>query len=128
MLVTDLVMLDIKHIDTTHHKNITSMYNKRILDFLNYLDTIQKPVWIRHVVVPGLTDEPKWLQKLGYEIGQYTCIRSLDVLPYHSMGVSKYQKLGIPYPLEGTKDGTMELAKQAKQYILSGIQFRRTEL
>lgn len=125
MGVTDLVMLDIKHIDPIHHKEITGTDNQRILSFLKYLDMIQKPVWIRHVVVPGLTDDPKWLQKLGYEIGAYRCIQSLDVLPYHTMGVSKYKKLGLAYPLEGTADGTKELAQQAKAYILSGIRLRR---
>ncbi len=127
MSVTDLVMLDIKHIDPEHHKKITAQNNKRILEFLSYLDKIQKPVWIRHVVVPGLTDEPKWLQKLGYEIGKYHCIKALDVLPYHSMGTVKYKELGIPYPLEGTKDGTKELAQTAKSYILSGIKLKRQE-
>lgn len=127
MKVTDLVMLDIKHIDPEHHKKITAQDNKRILEFLSYLDQMQKPVWIRHVVVPGLTDEPKWLQKLGYEIGGYSCIQALDVLPYHSMGTTKYKELGIPYPLEGTEEGTKELARQAKVYILSGIQLRKQE-
>lgn len=127
MHVTDLVLLDIKHIDAKHHKNITSMENGRVLEFLKYLDDIQKPVMIRHVVVSGLTDDPHWLQKLGYEIGQYRCIYALDVLPYHSMGVSKYQKLGILYPLEGLQDTTPELAKQAKAHILSGIRLRRAK-
>lgn len=128
MKVTDLVMLDIKHIDSEHHKKITARDNKCILEFLSYLDQIQKAVWIRHVVVPGLTDDPKWLQKLGYEIGDYNCIKALDVLPYHSMGVSKYKELGIPYPLEGTKDGTKELAIQAKAYILSGIKLKKQKV
>lgn len=126
--VTDLVMLDIKHIDSKHHKEITAQDNKQVLEFLSYLDQIQKPVWIRHVVVPGLTDEPKWLQKLGYEIGGYNCIKALDVLPYHSMGVSKYKDLGIPYPLRETEDGTKELAIQARSYILSGIKRKRQAL
>lgn len=125
MKVTDLILLDIKHIDPEQHKKITGHTNKRILEFLNYLDQIQKPVWIRHVVVPGLTDDPKWLQKLGYEIGSYSCIKALDVLPYHTMGISKYKELGIPYPLEGVQEGTKELAEKAKSYILSGIRFRR---
>lgn len=125
MSVTDLVMLDIKHIDPEHHKTITSRKNDNILHFLKYLDDIQKDVWIRHVVVPGLTDDPKWLQTLGYELGKYTCIKALDVLPYHSMGQRKYEELGIKYPLEGTPDGTKEQAILAKQYILSGIEIRK---
>lgn len=125
MSVTDLVMLDIKHIDPEHHKKITAQNNDRILQFLAYLDSIQKDVWIRHVVVPGLTDEPKWLQKLGYEIGDYRCIKTLDVLPYHSMGVVKYEELGMKYPLEGTPDGTKEEALRARNYILSGIRIRK---
>lgn len=127
MAVTDLVMLDIKHIDPEHHKKITSHGNERVLNFLKYLDSIQKPVWIRHVVVPGLTDDPKWLQKLGYEIGNYTCIKALDVLPYHSMGSDKYIVLGMEYPLKDTPEGTKEQALTARNYILSGIVIRRNE-
>lgn len=126
--VTDLFMLDIKHIDPAHHRKITGQDNRRILDFLAYLDEKKKDVWIRHVVVPGLTDEPAWLQKLGYEIGGYQCIKALDVLPYHSMGKGKYEELGITYPLADTPDGTKEMAVQAKNYILSGIRMKRTSL
>lgn len=128
MQVTDMVMLDIKHIDNTHHKKITAQENRRILEFLAYLNEIQKTVWIRHVVVPDLTDDPKWLQFLGYELGKFTCIKALDVLPYHSMGIAKYKELGIAYPLMDTPDGTPELAKKAKNYILFGYQKRRQEL
>lgn len=125
MKVTDLVMLDIKHIDPQQHKKITSHGNDRILQFLEYLDQIQKPVWIRHVMVPGLTDDPKWLQKLGYEIGKYNCIEALDVLPYHAMGISKYEKLGLSYPLKDTPEGTKDEAVKARNYILSGIGIRK---
>jgi len=121
MKVTDLVMLDIKHIDPVHHKKITSQDNQRILQFLHYLNSVQKDVWIRHVVVPGLTDDPKWLQKLGYELGNYSCIKALDVLPYHSMGIVKYEEMGMEYPLKDTPDGTKELVVRARNYILSGM-------
>ena len=127
MAVTDLVMLDIKHIDPKQHQKLTEQNNDRILQFLEYLDSIQKNVWIRHVVVPGLTDDPKWLQKLGYEIGDYECITGLDVLPYHSMGISKYEEMGMEYPLKDTPEGTKEQALEARNYILSGMRIRKKE-
>jgi hypothetical protein len=67
------------------------------------------------------------LQKLGYELGCFTCIKALDVLPYHSMGISKYEALGLEYPLKGTPDGTKGLAQTAKNYILSGMRIRRQQ-
>jgi len=121
MKVTDLVMLDIKHIDPEGHKDLTGHDNADILAFARYLDEKKVPVWIRHVVVPGITDDPNQLYQLGQFIGTLSNIKALDVLPYHVMGVSKYEELGIPYPLKGIEAATRDQALAAKQIILQGF-------
>ena len=100
---TDLVMLDIKHIDPEKHKELTSQPNDKILAFAEYLAEKGIDIWIRHVIVPGITDDDKYLYKLGYFIGGLKTLRALDALPYHTMGKVKYEKLGIPYRLEGVE-------------------------
>ena len=119
MTMTDLVLLDIKHIDPQAHKELTGHDNAGILAFARYLADKEIPVWIRHVVVPGITDEPGALARLGAFLGTLPNVKALDVLPYHIMGVSKYKELDIPYPLEGVEPATQKQAKDAKQIILT---------
>ena len=121
MKYTDLVMLDIKHIDPEHHKAMTAHSNERILAFAKYLEEKKIPLWIRHVVVEGYTDDPEYLLELGKFIGRLKNLRALDVLPYHSMGESKYREMGITYPLAGVAPTSPQKAKEAKEIILSGI-------
>ncbi len=125
MQVTDLVMLDIKHIDPEAHRELTAQDNAGILAFARYLDKQQVPVWIRHVVVPGITDDPGALARLGAFLGTLGNVKALDVLPYHVLGVSKYQELGIPYPLDGVPAATKEQAKQARAIILTAYRQAR---
>lgn len=117
---TDLVMLDIKHIDNQEHIKLTTKENNNTLNFLRYLDKKKKPVWIRHVVVPGITLDEKSLLKLGRFLQDFSNIRYIDVLPYHTMGVEKYKKLGIPYRLEGVESATEKDAYYAREAILRG--------
>ena len=128
MAVTDLVMLDIKHIDADAHRELTGHDNSGILSFARYLAEKNIPVWIRHVVVPGITDDPGALTRLGAFIGTLPNVKALDVLPYHIMGVSKYKELNLPYPLEGVEPATQKQAKDAKQIILTAYwQVRRRQ-
>ena len=128
MAVTDLVMLDIKHIDADAHRELTGHDNSGILAFARYLAEKNIPVWIRHVVVPGITDDPGALARLGAFIGTLPNVKALDVLPYHIMGVSKYKELNLPYPLEGVEPATQKQAKDAKQIILTAYwQVRRRQ-
>lgn len=117
----DLVMLDIKHIEPEHHKELTAHDNKNILSFAGYLSENNVPMWIRHVVVPDITTDEKYLYELGRFIGSLKSVKALDVLPYHVMGVSKYEQLGIEYPLKGTEPATKEQAEAAKTVIMRGI-------
>jgi len=119
MEVTDLVLLDIKHIDPEGHRTLTGHGNEHILAFARYLEEKKIPVWVRHVVVPGITDDPQLLTRLGEFLGTLSNVKALDVLPYHIMGVSKYRELDIPYPLEGVEPATKKMAMTAKQIILT---------
>ena len=118
LAVTNLVMLDIKHIDDEKHKKLTAHSNKQILAFARYLDEKQIPIWIRHVVVPGITLYRNYLEELGQFMATLHNVKALDVLPYHSMGKIKYDELGMTYPLANTREATKEEAIAAKQIIL----------
>jgi len=115
---TDLVLLDIKHIDDAEHKKLTGVSNKNILDFALYLSEKQIPVWIRHVVVPGITFDSVYLKKLGKFLANLHNIQALDVLPYHDMAIPKYENLKINYPLKGVPPLTKEQAIEARNIIL----------
>ena len=125
MKYTNLVMLDIKHIDPTKHKQLTAQENKGILAFAKYLEEKEVPLWIRHVVVPGISDDPDDLRNLGRFIGSLKNLKALDVLPYHTMGVNKYKELGMEYPLEGVDALPKEEAEIARRYILEGVRETR---
>lgn len=117
--LTDLVMLDLKHIDEEGHKKLTGHSNKNILAFARYLDEKHVDIWVRHVIVPGITLYREYLEQLGTFIGSLNNVKALDVLPYHSMGKVKYDNLGMKYPLESTPEPSKEDAKAAKNIILS---------
>lgn len=125
--VTNLVMLDIKHIDPAKHLDLVKQPNDGILAFAKYLDEKGVEIWIRHVVVPGITDDPEELHKLGYFIGGLKNLKALDVLPYHTMGKAKYEKLGMEYRLKDVPDMDKNRVPELKQYILNGIKERRAE-
>ena len=128
MTMTDLVMLDIKHIDPDKHIELTSQPNDGILAFAKNLDEKNIPIWIRHVVVPGITDDDVYLRKLGYFIGSLNNLKALDVLPYHDMAKPKYKELGIDYKLKDVPPLDASIAVEKKAIILEGIKERRKEL
>lgn len=123
--VTDLVMLDIKHIDPEGHRKLTGQLLEPILAFARYLDEHNIPVWIRHVVVPGITFDQTELSRLGQFIASLNNVKALDVLPYHDMGKTKYEKLGIDYVLKDTPPLEKSQALAARQLILSAIRKTR---
>lgn len=127
MKVTDLVMLDIKHIDEEKHKILCGKPNANILDFAHYIDEKGVDIWIRHVIVKGYTLDDEYLDRLGYFIGGLKNLKALDCLPYHSMGVVKYEKLGIKYPLEGMEALTNDDAIYARGKIIEGAKRRRKD-
>ena len=121
MAVTRLVMLDIKRIDSVKHEALCSQKNDHILAFARYLDQKGIPIWIRHVVVPGYTDDEASLYRLGRFIGTLHHVTALDVLPYHDMGKAKYAQLGLDYPLKDVPPLSKEKAQTARTVILRGI-------
>lgn len=128
LAVTDLIMLDIKHINPEIHKELTAHSNHRILFFARYVDEKKISMWIRHVVVPGVTDDPESLYELGYFIGSLRYVKSLDILPYHTMGKDKYRQLGLEYPLGDLEDCTREQALTARALIMDGIREKRKQM
>ena len=125
MAVTDLVLLDLKHTDEEEHRKLTGHSNSAVFAFLEFLEECKVPVWIRRVVVPGYTDDEEELLRLGEYIGGFANLQAVEVLPYHSMGVSKYKELGIPYRLEGVPEERKETAVEKRKVILQGIRNRR---
>lgn len=118
---TDLVLLDIKHIDDEEHKKLTGASNKNILAFAQFLSEKQIPVWIRHVVVKDITLNEKYLKELGRFLKTMKNIKALDILPYHNMAIPKYEALGINYPLKNTPPTTKEEAIWARDIILQNM-------
>lgn len=125
MRLTDLVMLDIKHIDPEKHMWLCEQPNNNILDFAKYLDEKHVDMWIRHVIVPGITDDDKYLYELGKFIGQFSNLKALDALPYHTMGESKYEQLGMEYRLKGVPAMDKNILLEKKDIILKGIKVTR---
>ena len=114
---TDLVLLDIKHIDEDEHKALTGFSNKRMLDFAQFLSENGKKMWIRHVLVPDITDKDEYLQKLKQFISGLKTVERVEVLPYHTMGEVKYEKLGLPYPLKGVQPPAKQRIENARKIL-----------
>ena len=117
MQVTNLVLLDIKHINNQEHIKITGRPNKPVLEFCEYLSQKNIPVIIRHVVIPGLTFNETYLKQLGNYLKKFKNIVSIELLPYHTLGVPKYKELGLEYKLEGVPDLSPEELKKANSII-----------
>jgi pyruvate formate lyase activating enzyme len=118
MEYTDLVLLDIKHIDSEVHQQLTGWGNENILDCARYLSDIRKPVWIRHVLVPTVTDDDDALHRLHDFISTLNNVEKIEVLPYHTLGVYKWEQLGIPYTLKDISSPTEERIKNAERILL----------
>ena len=103
---TDLVLLDIKHINDEKCKKLTTQSNNNVLEFAKYLNLKEKEIWIRYVLVPTINDEEGDLLRLKQFINSLDNVTKIEVLPYHTLGIEKYRKLGIPYRLEGVLEPT----------------------
>lgn len=117
LAVTDLFLLDVKHIDDTAHRALTGRSNAAPLAFARYLSKRNKPVWVRHVLVPGLTDDDAALRRLREFLNTLTNVEKVEVLPYHTMGEVKYKKLGISYPLAGVTPPEKERVANAVRIL-----------
>lgn len=114
---TDLVLLDIKHIDDEKCKELVGTSNKKELEFAKYLSDNNIKMWIRQVLVPGYTDDEQDLLKLKNFINSLKTVEKVQFLPYHSMGKYKWEKLGVSYPLDGVKDADFADVRKANTII-----------
>lgn len=121
MELTDTVLLDIKHIDDEEHRKLTRHSNSNILDCARYLSEIDKPVWIRHVLIPGITDKDEYLVRLRDFLSTLHNIERIEVLPYHTLGVYKYEKLGIDYPLKDVQPPAAERVANANDILQQAL-------
>lgn len=121
MDATDLVLLDLKEINPQRHKELTGFDNANILDMARCLSDMGKPVWIRHVLVPGHTDLDEDLDALGAFIDTLDNVQRVEVLPYHTLGKFKWENLGVPYSLEDVAPPSAERIKNAEQRLHAGF-------
>ena len=114
---TDLILADIKHIDPREHLRLTGQPNDNILDMLRFLSAERQPVWIRHVLVPGVTDDDDTLRRTGQFIETLQNVEKIEVLPYHSLGAFKWKELGIPYSLEDVSPPAPDRVQHAERIL-----------
>ena len=117
MKSTSLVILDLKEIDPEKHRRLTGRDNANILAMARHISDLGVPLWIRHVLVPGLTDDEDGLRKTAEFISSLKTVQRVEVLPYHTLGLFKWQKLGIPYPLPDAVPPTAEQVKRAEELL-----------
>lgn len=117
MSVTDLVLLDLKIMDESGHAELTGRTNENILQMARYLSDTGKKMWIRHVLVPGITDDESDLIKMREFISSLNTVERVEVLPYHTLGLMKWKELGMEYPLEGVPTPTQEQVKRAEKLL-----------
>ena len=114
---TSLVILDLKEIDPERHRQLTGKDNANILAMARHISDLGIPLWIRHVLVPGLTDDEEGLRRTADFIRSLKTVQRVEVLPYHTLGLFKWQKLGIPYPLPDAVPPTAEQVKRAEELL-----------
>ena len=117
MASTSLVILDLKEIDPERHRRLTGKDNANILAMARHVSDLGVPLWIRHVLVPGLTDDEAGLRRTADFIRSLNTVQRVEVLPYHTLGLFKWQKLGIPYPLPDAVPPTPEQVKRAEELL-----------
>ncbi len=117
MKYTDILLVDIKHIDEKEHVELTGKSGKNIRQMFAYLDGIKKPIWIRHVLVPGITDNDEYLLATRDFIRTLSNVKRVEVLPYHTLGLMKYKELGLPNRLEGVESPSKERILNAKNIL-----------
>ena len=115
--LTDLVLLDIKHIVPEKCKNLVGFSNEKELAFARYLSEKNIPMWIRQVIIPGITNGENDLLLLKKFLATLNNVQKIELLPYHSLGKYKWERLGVNYPLENVPDATSEDIENAKKIL-----------
>ena len=114
---TDLVLLDLKEMDNDCHKDLIGVSNQKILSFAKHVSDNNVPMWIRHVLVPGITDDEKHLNKLKEFIQTLKSVEKVEVLGYHWLGKDKWELMGEKHPLEGVKEASVEDIQRAEKIL-----------
>lgn len=122
---TDLILLDIKHINDVEHQELVGTSNKLILEFARYLSAKNVPVVIRHVLVPFITAKARYLHELRLFLDSLTNVVAIDILPYHTKGIRKWKALGLEYPLTGTREPNAEEIAEANTILKQGYALRK---
>ncbi len=117
MQVTDILLMDIKHVNEEEHIKLTGTTGKNVVDMFRYLDEIKKPIWIRHVLTPGITDNDEYLAQTRDFIRTLHNVERVEILPYHGLGAIKYRELGLDYELKETPSPTEERVKTAREIL-----------
>jgi pyruvate formate lyase activating enzyme len=120
---TDLILLDLKHINRKKHISLTGMGNDHILQFAKLLSDKQIPVWIRHVLVPTISDIDEDLHELGDFIATLQNVKKIEILPYHKLGVYKWEALGLEYPLADIEPPSQDRVKNAYEILSKQVVF-----
>ena len=112
---TDLVLLDMKQINPERHMNLTGRSNEQTLKTAQWLEEHEKPFWLRYVLVPGISDFEEDIRALGEHFRNYKMLQRIEILPYHTLGIHKYESLGQEYQLKDTPHNTPEQLDRAKR-------------
>ena len=115
--LTDLVLLDVKQIDSTKHRALTGRDNAQTLKTAAWLEENGRPFWLRYVLVPGYSDAEEDIRTLGQTLGGYKQLQRVELLPYHTLGVHKYEAMGWEYKLKGVKENTPEQLDRARALL-----------
>lgn len=121
MNITDLVLLDIKHINNAKHIELTSKSNYNTLQFAKFLSKINKPMWIRYVLVPGYTDDENDLIQLNNFLQSLNNIKKIEILPFHNMGITKWEELQLTYQLANVNPPSEDDINKVKKILEAGI-------
>lgn len=125
---TDLVLLDIKHFDDNGYKDLTGKDTKDLNLFLDSIKSSKTPVWIRHVVVPGITDSVDKIRKIGEFINlKVANVQKVELLPYHTLGLHKYEKMNIPYRLKGVNPMDKERIVKLEEIITNIVLINKAD-
>ena len=123
--LTDLALIDLKHIDSTWHQKLTGQGNETVLKTIEFREDSQQVFWIRYVLVTGWTDQVKYLEQLAKYLSQFKYLERLEILPYHNLGVHKYKELGLEYRLKDVTPATIQDVERAadifKKYLPAEI-------
>ncbi len=115
LIRSDLVMLDIKHVNEEAYSQLTSGRNlKKVLDFAQHRETSGKPMWLRYVLLPGYTNQAETLHKVGTRFGGLKTVERIEIQPYHKRGIHKWESLGWDYKLHNVPENTPEQIKEAE--------------